>query len=175
MLVNDVWEGPIVDQHMHLDKANRFLSAAEEFSNAGGTGIFLVHKPSFSTSLPRNINDYRDAYQETLNMASKVRRKIGLDVQVVLGPHPVTWDIQANTMGIEESTELHISAVGLALEMIEDGDAICLGEVGRPHYQVSEERWEKANEMLLEIMRMASSANSPIQLHVQDIGPLTCA
>ena len=84
MLVNDGWEGPIVDQHMHLDKTNRFLSAAEEFSNAGGTGIFLVHKPSFSTSLPRNINDYRDAYQGTLNMASKVRRKIGLDVQVVL-------------------------------------------------------------------------------------------
>ena len=108
-------------------------------------------------------------------MASKVRKKIGLDVQVVLGPHPVTWDIQANTMGIEESTELHISAVGLALEMIEDGDAICLGEVGRPHYQVSEERWEKANEMLLEIMRMASSANSPIQLHVEDNGHQTCA
>ena len=50
MLVNDKWEGPIVDQHMHLDRTNRFLSAAEEFSNAGGTGIFLVHKPSFSTS-----------------------------------------------------------------------------------------------------------------------------
>ena len=164
MLVNDKWKGPIVDQHMHLDKTNRFLRAAEEFSNAGGTGIFLVHKPSFSTSLPRDINDYRGAYQETLNMASKVRKKIGLDVQVVLGPHPVTWDIQANTMGIEESTELHISAVGLALEMIEDGDAICLGEVGRPHYQVSEERWEKANEMLLEIMRMASSALSLIHI-----------
>ena len=175
MLVNDGWKGPIVDQHMHLDKTNRFLRAAEEFSNAGGTGNFLVHKPSFSTSLPRDINDYRGAYQETLNMASKVRKKIGLDVQVVLGPHPVTWDIQANTMGIEESTELHISAVGLALEMIEAGDAICLGEVGRPHYQVSEERWEKANEMLLEIMRMASSANSPIQLHVEDNGHQTCA
>ncbi len=175
MLVNDKWEGPIVDQHMHLDMNNRFLSAVQEFSNAGGTGIFLVHKPSFSTSLPRNISDYRDVYQETLNIASKVREKIGLDVQVVLGPHPVTWDIQANTMGVKESTELHISAVGLALEMIEEGDAICLGEVGRPHYQVSEQRWERANDMLLEIMRMASSSNVPIQLHVEDNGHQTCA
>ena len=107
-------------------------------------------------------------------MASKVREKIGLDVQVVLGPHPVTWDIQANTIGVEESTELHISAVGLALEMIENGDAICLGEVGRPHYHVSEDRWERANDMLLEIMRMASSAKSPIQLH-EDNGHQTCA
>ena len=174
MLVNGKWEGPIVDQHMHLDKNNRFLSAAEEFSNAGGTGIFLVHKPSFSSSLPRNISDYRNAYQGTLDMASKVREKIGLDVQVVLGPHPVTWDIQANTMGVEKSTELHISAVGLALEFIEDGDAICLGEVGRPHYQISQDRWEKANDMLLEIMRMASSSNSPVQLHVEDNGYQTC-
>ena len=175
MLVNDKWEGPIVDQHMHLDMNNRFLSAAQEFSNAGGTGIFLVHKPSFSTSLPRNISDYRDVYQETLTIASKVREKIGLDVQVVLGPHPVTWDIQANTMGVKKSTELHISAVGLALEMIEEGDAICLGEVGRPHYQVSEHRWERANDMLLEIMRMASSSNVPIQLHVEDNGHQTGA
>ena len=174
MLVNEKWEGPIVDQHMHLDKANRFLSAAEEFSRSGGTGIFLVHKPSFSTKLPKNIGDYREAYQETVRMASIVRKKIGLDVQVVLGPHPVTWDIQANAIGVDESTELHISAVGLALDMIEEGDAICLGEVGRPHYKVSDDRWERANDMLLEIMGMASSSDIPIQLHVEDNGHQTC-
>jgi TatD-related deoxyribonuclease len=174
MLVNGKWEGPIVDQHMHLDKGNRFLSAAEEFSRSGGTGIFLVHKPAFSESLPRNIADYREAYQETVDMASLVREKIGLDVQVVLGPHPVTWEIQANTLGVDESTELHLSAVGLALDMIEEGDAICLGEVGRPHYEVSEDMWERANDMLIEIMRMASSSNSPVQLHVEDNGHHTC-
>ena len=91
-------------------------------------------------------------------MASKVREKIGLDVQVVLGLIPSLGIF--TTLWVEESTELHISAVGLALEMIEN-EMICLGEVGRPHYHVSEDRWERANDMLLEIMRMASSANSP--------------
>ena len=174
MLINGRWEGPIVDQHMHLDRNNRFLSAVEEFSRLGGTGIFLVHKPSFSKSLPRDLDGYREAYDETIKMAEIVRKKTELEVNVVLGPHPVVWDIQADEIGIKASSELHISAVGLALEMIERGEAICLGEVGRPHYEVSEERWDEANELLLEIMRMAASSNSPIQLHVEENGSRTC-
>lgn len=174
MLVEGKWKGPIVDQHMHLDTRNRFLSAAEEFSRCGGTGIFLVHKPSFSSSLPKDIEGYRVAYNETIDMASQVREKTDLDVQVVLGPHPVVWDIQANSLGIEKSTELHISAVGLALDFIEEGKAICLGEVGRPHYKVSEDRWIKANELLSEVMQMASSSKVPIQLHVEENGEQTC-
>ena len=174
MLVDGKWEGPRVDQHMHLDRENRFISAAEEFSRSGGTEIFLVHKPSFSKTLPTDLNGYREVYRDTIKMAEIVRKKTELKVNVVLGPHPVVWDIQANDIGVKASSELHISAVGLALDMIEEGDAICLGEVGRPHYSVPEDRWTEANDLLLEIMRMASSSNSPVQLHVEENGNQTC-
>lgn len=174
MLVNGKWEGPIVDQHMHLDRENRFISAAQEFSRSGGTGIFLVHKPSFSKSLPTDLDGYRTVYRNTIEMAQIVRKKTDLEVNVVLGPHPVVWDLQANEIGLKESSELHISAVGLALDMIEEGEAVCLGEVGRPHYEVSEETWSEANRVLLEIMQMAASSKSPIQLHVEDNGNQTC-
>ena len=174
MLVDGKWEGPIVDQHMHLDRENRFISAAEEFSRSGGTEIFLVHKPSFSKSLPTDLNGYREVYRDTIKMAESVREKTELKVNVVLGPHPVVWDIQANDIGVKASSELHISAVGLALDMIEEGEAVCLGEVGRPHYPVSEDRWTEANDLLLEIMRMASTSNSPVQLHVEENGNQTC-
>lgn len=174
MLVNGKWEGPIVDQHMHLDRENRFISAAQEFSRSGGTGIFLVHKPSFSKSLPTDLDGYRTVYRNTIEMAQIVRKKTELEVNVVLGPHPVVWDLQANEIGLKESSELHISAVGLALDMIEEGEAVCLGEVGRPHYEVSEETWSEANRVLLEIMQMAASSKSPIQLHVEDNGNQTC-
>ncbi|MAU29711.1 MAG: hypothetical protein CMA62_04220 [Euryarchaeota archaeon] len=174
MLVNGKWEGPIVDQHMHLDRENRFISAAQEFSRSGGTGIFLVHKPSFSKSLPTDLDGYRTVYRNTIEMAQIVRKKTELEVNVVLGPHPVVWDLQANEIGLKESSELHISAVGLALDMIEEGEAVCLGEVGRPHYEVSEDKWSEANRVLLEIMQMAASSKSPIQLHVEDNGNQTC-
>ena len=50
------WKGPILDQHMHLDRNNRYLSAVSEFVNSGGTAINLVHKPNFS-DLPSTISD----------------------------------------------------------------------------------------------------------------------
>ena len=62
----------------------------------------------------------------------------------------------------------------MALEMIESGMASCLGEVGRPHYQVDQERWDSANEVLQEIMSLAASEKVPIQLHVEDRGEETC-
>jgi|TARA_B100001996_G_scaffold151558_1_gene115300 TatD-related deoxyribonuclease len=174
MLERGIWTGPIMDQHMHLDSGNRFLGAVREFAQCGGTSIMLVHKPGFSGSLPLDLEGYKSAYSETISMADKVRANVGIEVDVTLGPHPVVWDIQSNEMGVEKSTELHIEAVGLALEFIESGDAVCLGEVGRPHYPVDPERWDSANEVLLEIMSMAAGENVPIQLHVEDRGAETC-
>lgn len=128
----------------------------------------LVHKPSFSTTLPLDIRDYRLAYSDTISMAEEIRSTHDLKVGVVLGPHPVVWEKQIVELGIDRSSELHMEAVSLALEYIDSGDAHCLGEVGRPHYPVEEEIWDMANEMLLEIMSMASSAKTSIQLHVEE-------
>ena len=47
-IVDGHWVGPVVDQHIHLDRSNRYLSAIDEFVRVGGTGIMLVHKPGFS-------------------------------------------------------------------------------------------------------------------------------
>ena len=134
----------------------------------------LVHKPEFSRSLPTDRQGYEKAYSETISMAEEIRRNFDLEVGVALGPHPVTWENQIANLGLKKSTELHLEAVSLALEHIDSGTANCLGEVGRPHYPVAEEIWEEANEMLLEILSMASSAKTSVQLHVEDNDDITC-
>ncbi len=169
------WNGPIWDTHIHLDLEGRGLSAALDFAKAGGTHICLVHKPSFSGRLPETIEGVDQAYRKTLDLASKVRQNIGLDVRVVLGPHPVVWEKQIHTLGLESSTQLHLESVELALNYCAQGEAVALGEVGRPHYPVSEEIWTAANMQLETVMRMASQASVPIQLHVEDNGALTNA
>ena len=174
MLVDGKWIGPIFDQHLHLDRNNRFLDAVSDFSKSGGTAIMLVHKPEFSRSLPTDRQGYEKAYSETISMAEEIRRNFDLEVGVALGPHPVTWENQIANLGLKKSTELHLEAVSLALEHIDSGTANCLGEVGRPHYPVAEEIWEEANEMLLEILSMASSAKTSVQLHVEDNDDITC-
>ena len=134
----------------------------------------LVHKPEFSRSLPTDRQGYEKVYSETISMAEEIRRNFDLEVGVALGPHPVTWENQIANLGLKKSTELHLEAVSLALEHIDSGTANCLGEVGRPHYPVAEEIWEEANEMLLEILSMASSAKTSVQLHVEDNDDVTC-
>jgi len=150
-----------------------FLDAVADFSSSGGTGIMLVHKPSFSCSLPADLEGYREAYSDTISMADEVRTEFGLGVGVVLGPHPVAWEKQIPELGIEASSELHLEAVSLALEYIDSGHAHCLGEVGRPHYPVEEEIWTRANDLLLEILSMASSSGTSAQLHVEENGEKT--
>ena len=173
MLLDGCWTGPILDQHIHLDRSNRFLDAVAEFVGAGGTGIMLVHKPSFSSALPTDLDGYRAAYSDTLGMAEEARDAYEIEVGVVLGPPPVAWAHQIESLGLERATELHLEAVGLALDHIDAGDAICLGEVGRPHYTVSDETWSAANEMLREVMALAAGAGTSIQLHVEDNGETT--
>ena len=167
------WNGPIWDTHIHLDLEARGLSAAQDFANAGGTHICLVHKPTFSAGLPDSIESVDMSYRKTLDLADLVRRRIGLDVRVILGPHPVVWEKQIHTMGMENSTQLHLESVELALNYCAEGEAVALGEVGRPHYPVSEAIWSAANAQLETVMRMASQAGVPIQLHVEDNGAKT--
>ena len=172
-IVDGRWTGPVVDQHIHLDRSNRYLSAIEEFVRVGGTGIMLVHKPGFSGALPVDKEGYRRAYSETILMAEEVRKKFAISVGVVIGPHPVAWERQISELGIDRASELHLESVDLALELIEQGKAHCLGEVGRPHYEVSEEKWTQANENLSHIMAEAAISKIPIQLHVEDAAEQT--
>jgi len=172
MLEDGFWHGEIMDQHIHLDRRNLYMDAVNEFVKAGGTAINLVHKPDFD-NLPKKINDYESAYRDTVDMSNEIRNNFDIDVLVTLGPHPVSWEKQIMKMGYEESTDLHLEAVNLALEFISDGDAVCLGEVGRPHYPVNNKTWNKANELLLQIIEMAAKERVSIQLHVESDGEKT--
>jgi len=53
MLVDGLWTGAILDQHLHLDRSNKFLDAISEFTRSGGTGIMLVHKPGSPLLCPQ--------------------------------------------------------------------------------------------------------------------------
>jgi len=172
MLEDGFWHGEIMDQHIHLDRNNRYLDAINEFVKVGGTAINLVHKPDFN-NLPKKIKDYKKAYLNTINMANEVRNTFDIEVLVTLGPHPVSWEKQIKSMGYEKSTELHLEAVNLALEYISDGAAVCLGEVGRPHYPVNNQTWNRANELLLQIMENSAKEGVSIQLHVENNGKKT--
>ena len=166
------WKGPILDNHFHLNRNGRFLDAAKDFKNAGGTSVILVHCPDFSAP-PTTKQGHRDAYQDTINMAESVRKELGLGVRVVLGPHPaafahqfIKWVQEDGEAGKEKAMENYRDSIDEAVNFYHEGQAHAIGEVGRPHWEVSDEIWDLSNELLLDTMTLAATEGFAIQLHV---------
>jgi len=167
------WQGPILDNHFHLNRNGRYLDAAKDFKNAGGTSIVLVHCPDFSAP-PTTRLGHRESYQNTINMAKSVKNEVGLGVRVVLGPHPaafthqfIKWVEQDGNSGRERAIQNYRVSVDEAVRFYHDGEAHAVGEVGRPHWRVSDEIWDLSNELLLDTMKLAANDGFALQLHVE--------
>lgn len=167
------WNGPILDNHFHLNRKGRYLDAAKDFKNQGGTHLVLVHCPDFSAP-PTHIDEHRSTYADTIAMADEVRDHHDLNVRVVLGPHPaafahqfIQWMEEDNVGGAERACENYRDSIDAALEFLHEGKAHAIGEVGRPHWPVSDEIWNLSNMLLQETMAMAAKENIALQLHVE--------
>ncbi|MDE0857227.1 MAG: TatD family hydrolase [Candidatus Poseidoniaceae archaeon] len=168
-----MWDGPIVDNHFHLNRNGLFLQAAGEFKKAGGTDLILVHCPDFSGP-PTTREGHLTTYQDTVKMASEVRTEHDLGVRVVLGPHPAAfahqfqaWLEEDGEHGAERAMTNYRDSIDAALELIHQGVAHAVGEVGRPHWPVSDRVWDLSNVLLEETMAMARRENVTLQLHVE--------
>ena len=167
------WDGPIVDNHFHLNRHGLFLQAAGEFKRAGGTDIVLVHCPDFQ-SPPTTREGHRSTYNDTVAMAAEVRDTHGLGVRVVLGPHPAAfahqfeaWLNEDGESGAERAMENYRNSIDAAVELVHEGKAHAVGEVGRPHWRVNDRVWDLSNLLLEETMSMAKREGITLQLHVE--------
>lgn len=168
-----VYDGPVLDNHFHLNRKGLFLEAARTFQRAGGTDLVLVHCPDFSAP-PDSLLGHKEAYSDTLAMAECVRTEIGLGVRVVLGPHPAAfahqferWMKEEGDAGKERAVENYRHSIDAALHYVNEGVAHAIGEVGRPHWPVSDEVWALSNTLLEETMHLAAQQGIPLQLHVE--------
>ena len=158
------WKGPILDDHFHLNRNGRFLDAVKDFKRVGGTDLVLVHCPDFSNP-PTTREGHKQAYADTISMSEQVR-ELDIGVRVILGPHPAAFAHQFETLQ-DRAEENYWDSIETALEYVHEGKAHGIGEVGRPHWKVSDEIWERSNSLLLETMKMAAKESIPLQLHVE--------
>ena len=101
-------------------------------------------------------------------MAHEVRKEHDLHVRVVLGPHPaafahqfIKWMEEDGDKGIERACENYHDSIDAALEFVQEGQAHAIGEVGRPHWDVSDELWALSNLLLEETMPLAAREARP--------------
>jgi len=107
-------------------------------------------------------------------MAESVRKEVGLGVRVVLGPHPaafahqfIKWVEEDGNQGRGKAIQNYRDSIDEAVKFYHEGKAHAIGEVGRPHWEVSDEIWDLSNELLLDTMKFAASDGFALQLHVE--------
>jgi TatD-related deoxyribonuclease len=166
-------ELPILDNHLHLDPNGAGEKAILDFQRAGGTHIILSHKP-YSQAPIKKDDDYKKAFEITLNLADTVRKETNVKVYVTLGPYPVELLWLSETMPISDAKEILLAGMDLAGEFIINGDAIALGEIGRPHFEVSSEIVEASNEILLHGLELAHELDCAAVLHTESTTPEVC-
>src|SRR5256885_3744688 len=108
-------------------------------------------------------------------MAEAVRKAPRLQVLVALGPYPVDFLGLQGALGRSAAIEIMRSGIDGAARHIATQEAVAFGEVGRPHFPVSEEIIAACNALLEYTMVRAKELGCAVVLHTEDPTPATFA
>lgn len=155
---------PIYDNHIHMSPSGRNVDAIREFEAAGGTGLTLVTLPYAEVRIGCG-NDFAESFEITYRMASMAKETTDLKVNTAVGPYPIILLGLAEEQGLRSATESMIEGMEIAGRAVAEGKAQAMGEIGRPHFPVSEEIWDASNEVLLAGMCIAKENRCPVIIH----------
>lgn len=161
-------DGPILDNHLHLDPVNgRGADAAEEFADAGGTHLLVLNKPSWYFSDERSSDAFRQTFELTCDVTRDASERLPGRAWPVLGVHPaLISQLVDEGYTPTEAAELMHEGLDIAAEFVADGPALAL-KSGRPHYEVSEAVWNASNEVMCHAFSLGAELDCAVQLHTE--------
>ncbi len=166
-----IFDFPVLDNHVHLQPSGRNAEAVKDFIKAGGTHLVLSHMP-YSEVPIRAPSDFSASYDITFRMAERAR-SAGAVTYVTVGPYPVQLLELAQHMSLPEATELMKRGMDRAADLVREGLAVGLGEIGRPHFQVADDIMVASNEILSYGMSLAKECGCPVVVHAESATPET--
>ncbi|MCU4741997.1 TatD family hydrolase [Halobacteria archaeon AArc-m2/3/4] len=173
---NDEWQGPILDNHLHLDPDHaQGLEAVEDFVNVGGTHLLVVNKPSWHLDVEAERGeDFRPVFERTLEIVAEATAQLPGRAWPILGVHPGLVSRLVDDRGYtpDEAREIMQAGIDVAAEYVADGRALGL-KSGRPHYDVSEAVWDASNEVMRRAFEHGADLECAVQLHTEASEDLT--
>lgn len=157
---------PIYDNHIHMDPRGRGIDAIREFQAAGGTGFTLVNLPYEGITISHGT-DFTKQYEITMTQASKVKEVTGLRVNIAVGPYPVLLIPLAEHFGMDKAESVMKEGMDLAASLVAEGKAQAIGEVGRPHFPVSQDIMDASERILIHGMEKAKECDCPVIIHCE--------
>ena len=164
-----MYDGPILDNHLHLDPVNgRGVEAAKEFERAGGTHLNVLNKPSWN--LVGEVDDsegFRETFDLTVGVTEKADELLPGRAWPVLGVHPALIS-QLIDRGYdpEEAAKLMKAGIDVAAEYVGSGPALAI-KSGRPHYDVADPVWDASNDVMRYAFARAAEVGCAVQLHTE--------
>jgi TatD-related deoxyribonuclease len=164
-----MYDGPILDNHLHLDPINgRGVEAAAEFERAGGTHLNVLNKPSWD--LVGEVDD-ESAFEETFDLTVDVTERADAllpgRARPVLGVHPALISrLVERGHEPDGAAELMKAGIDVAAERVASGAALAI-KSGRPHYDVDDAVWEASNEVMRHAFARAGEVGCAVQLHAE--------
>ncbi len=156
-----------MDHHCHLSVAGA-LDAARRFARAGGTHLFLATQ-QYGEEPPASLDEYRVQFETTEAIARKVTESTGVSVYRVVAPYPVDLVKLAERIGLPEAQRVLEAATELAGRWVEEGRAVALGEVGRPHFSVEASTAVAAEALFRRSLEVARDVGCPVVVHCEDL------
>jgi TatD-related deoxyribonuclease len=161
---------PITDNHIHVDPINGEgpIEIANKFHRAGGSFMVVPNKPTWT------INEnctFQDAMELVIKYVDDINSETDVKAFAVVGAHPAELSRRVKEgMGIDTAEQLMQNALKMAQNLVLEGKAVAIGEVGRPHYEVSPDELEAHNRLIIYAMELAKDAGCPVQLHTETAG-----
>ncbi len=157
---------PVYDNHIHMSPSGRNVDALKEYESLGGTGLTLVTLPYKEVQISRG-EDFARSFEITYSLAAKAREATNLEINIAVGPYPVLMIPLAEAYGLDKAEEMLIKGMEDAARDVAEGKAVALGEIGRPHFPVSQEIWDASNRVLLRGMELAKENDCPVIIHCE--------
>ena len=166
---------PVLDNHCHLDRRAEYMGAVKAFWKAGGTHLNVVHKPDFS-ALPKGRAAYYAALAATCDIVGEINSDTQVTAFATVSPHPVDLVRHVDDgLSVVEGETLVRDGIDASAQLVEEGRAVALGEVGRPHFDVAGEVMDAANRLFEHAMELARDLDCPVVIHSESTTPEVCA
>jgi len=160
-------EIPITDNHIHIDHVNGEgpLKVAKLFYNSGGRVMMIPNKPSWTFNKPFEFNKAMDL---VISYVNEINQNTDVKAFAICGVHPAEFSkLIESGKSLEESYELVKKSLDYGKKLIQDKKAVAIGEIGRPHYDVSSEELKYQNKILKYALSLAKDIDCAVQLHTE--------
>jgi TatD-related deoxyribonuclease len=174
------YDGPVLDDHLHLDADNEGIEAVRAFARSGGTHLLLVNQPSWKLGVEaREPTEFRPVFEETIDLAERASEVLPGRAWPVLGVHPgLISRLVEDGLEPGAARDLMCGGLDVAAEYAADGPAVAL-KSGRPHYDVDAgvalQLHTEATENLTEVGAWAEEAGLPPERLVKHYASGRCA